>query len=184
MLFRSGGDHHLVPLDSIQELAVKIAQHRRDGHGEQHRGHEAPGAADIEFDGQSGPQEPGDDAQRKAEVQAAARLHHRDHGQDHHPVHAESHQDVRERRVHAHPDEGRRDEEPQKEKPDDDPRPAGPIDKISDHGYPPPLLPHHQEAELLSRTRGGQHARDAPLAHDGDAIADGAQLLELRGGDV
>ena len=39
------------------------------------------------------------------------------------------------------------------------------------------------DLELLGRICGGQHARDAPLAHDGDAVADGAQFLELGRGD-
>ena len=112
--------HHLVALNAVQELPVEPAQNCRNRERNYYRRRKAYGFAPrvnellrkprqvmtarksskprhylcVPLYGESCAEKAGNYAQRKAEVQPAPRLDHRDHSQHHNAVHSEAHERV------------------------------------------------------------------------------------------
>lgn len=189
-----GGDHHFAALDLVQQPAVAAAEQQREGGGDQDRHHEAHGAGKAELDGQRGAQQAGHDAQRQAEVQAAAGMDHGNHGQHQNGVPAEAVDGIGDLggQIGAHDRGG--DKQQQQEARDDD---AGsPKLSISCRNFV--LLPRlvvtflpilssllhltdHQHAEFLGAMVSRQDTGDLAAGDDGDPVTDLTQLFQLGG---
>ncbi len=84
------GYHHLAALYLVEEPAVARAEDEGEGRGDNDGHDEAHRPREAELNGERRAKQAGDDAQRQAEVEAAAGVHHGDHRKHQHSVPAET----------------------------------------------------------------------------------------------
>ena len=125
-----GRNHHFAALDLVEQEAIAAAQHDREGGRDQDCHKEARQPAETQVQRDRRAQQSGDNPQRQAEIESAARMDHRHHREHQHGVPAEAVDGVGNLAGEVGADKGRHDKEHQQEPGDNQPGQAELVDQL------------------------------------------------------